>query len=72
MKKKTIIAIISIVLAVVIISGTLVAVFMSKYKNSADSQTDELLVREILNGYSVEDIVNDPDWQEDMIAATAN
>ena len=72
MRKKTLIAIISIVLVVVIISGTLVAVFVPKSKNSADSQTDELLVREILNGYSANDIVNDPDWQEDMIDATEN
>ncbi len=70
MKMKTLIAIISIALAVVIISGTLIAIFVPKSNNTNTPQTDELLVREILNGYSVDDIVDDPDWQKDMIDAT--
>ncbi len=70
MKKKTVIAIVAVVMAVVMISGTLIAIFLPKSEKPDTPATDELLVREILNGYSVEDIVDNPDWQEDMLDAT--
>jgi len=80
MKRKRIIAVIAIVLAVVTVAGIVLGV-VSRHpgKECGDDDTDhthlkvdELYVRELLDGTSVDDIIDDPDWEANVVDTTVN
>lgn len=71
MKKKKWIILISILLVAAIIAGILAAVLIPRGNNSDGANvTDELYVKELLDGYSIDDVMDDPEWQKDMIDST--
>lgn len=71
MKKKWMIVIIAIILVAATVAGILAAVLMPGSEVSDASDTKgELYVKELLDGCLIDEIVDDPDWQEDMIDAT--
>ena len=80
MRKKRIIAAVAIVLAVVTVAGIVLGVVSKRPgKEGSDDDTDhthlkvdELYVRELLDGTSVDDIIDDPDWEANVVDATVN
>lgn len=71
MKKIKWIAIVAAALVVAMVVGIVVAVLIPGSENSNSSDTKgELYVKELLDGYSIDKIIDDPDWHEDMIDAT--
>ncbi len=80
MRKKRIIAAVAIVLTVVTVAGIVLGVVSKRPgKESSDDDTDhthlkvdELYVRELLDGTSVDDIIDDPDWEANVVDATVN
>ena len=71
MKKIKCIAIVAAALVVAMVVGIVVAVLIPESENSNSSDTKgELYVKELLDGYSIDKIIDDPDWQKDMIDAT--
>ena len=80
MRKKRIIAAVAIVLTVVTVAGIVLGVVSKRPgKEGSDDDThhthlkvDELHVRELLNGISVDDIIDDPDWEANVVDATVN
>lgn len=75
-KKKILISIIAGVLAVATILGCILAVVVpSKPKDiTPDDGTafDELFVRDVLENLTVDDIINDPKWGENLADSTDN
>lgn len=75
-KKKILISIIAGVLALsIIIGGILAVVLPSKPNgNATDDGTafDELFVRDVLENLTVDDIINDPKWGENLADSTDN
>lgn len=75
-KKKILISIIAGVLAVATILGCILAVVVpSKPKDiTSDDGTafDELFVRDVLENLTVDDIINDPKWGENLADSTDN
>lgn len=80
MRKKRIIAAVAIVLAVVTVAGIVLGVVSKRPgKKGSDDDTDhthlkvdELYVRELLDGTSIDDIIDDPDWEANVVDATVN
>lgn len=79
MRKKKIITAVAIVLAVVTVAGIVLGVVSKRPGKEGSDDTDhshlkvdELYVRELLDGTSVDDIIDDPDWEANMIDATVN
>lgn len=71
MKKKWMIVIIAMILVAATVVGILAAVLIPGSEGSdASDAKGELYVKELLDGCSIDEIVDDPDWQEDMIDAT--
>lgn len=66
MKNKKLLAVIAVLLVIVTVSGILLGIFLKPDENDEKDETnhthlavDELLVREILDGTKVDDIIND-------------
>lgn len=78
MTKKQIIAVVAIVLAVATVAGIVFGIAVKPGKDDDDStdhthpKVDELYVRELLDGTSVDDIIDDPDWEANVVDATVN
>lgn len=78
MTKKRIIAVVAIVLAVATVAGIVFGIAVKPGKDDDDStdhthlKVDELYVRELLDGTSVDDIIDDPDWEANVVDATVN
>lgn len=80
MRNKKIIAAIAIVLAVVTIAGIVLGVVSRRPENEGGGddtdhtqlKVDELYVRELLDGTSVDDIIDDPEWEANVVDATVN
>ncbi len=78
MKTKKLIALIAIVLVVAITVG-IVCMVVIEPDNSHSSEGvgqsathDELFVRELLDGCDISTIMEDPDWDADVVDSTAN
>lgn len=70
MRKKKVIRITAIILTVLILVGALSALIITL---KSDKKTDgELLTKEILNNYTVKDIIGNPDWEKDLINSYEN
>lgn len=78
MTKKRIIAVVAIVLAVATVAGIVFGIAVKPGKDDDDStdhthpKVDELYVRELLDGTSVDDIIDDPDWEANVVDTTVN
>ena len=78
MTKKQIIAVVAIVLAVATVAGIVFGIAVKPGKDDDDStdhthpKVDELYVRELLDGTSVDDIIDDPDWEANVVDTTVN
>jgi len=79
MKKKRLLAIIAIVLVVVTVLGIVLGVVLkpSSPSDEKDSDNDhlvvdELFVRDILGGTKVDDIIDDPEWEANVVDSTEN
>lgn len=79
MRKKRILAIVAIVLVVATVAGIVLGVILRPDKMDENGETyqthlsvDELFVRDILDGTKVDDIIDDPDWEANVVDATEN
>lgn len=79
MKKKRLVAIVAIVLVVATIAGIVLSVIMRPDKTDGNKETDhthlsvdELFVRDILDGTKVDDIIDDPEWEANLVDSTEN
>lgn len=79
MKHKKLIAIVAVVLAVVTVAGVVLGVVMKPKTEDEGNETDhshlsvdELYVRELLDGTKVDDIIDDPDWEANVVDTTVN
>lgn len=79
MKNKRLIAVIAIVLVVVMTAGIILSIVLKPSKpdkeediGSASLSVDELYVREILDGCTVDEIIDDPEWEANVVDATEN
>lgn len=78
MTKKRIIAVVAIVLTVATVAGIVFGIAVKPGKDDDDStdhthlKVDELYVRELLDGTSVDDIIDDPDWEANVVDTTVN
>lgn len=79
MKKKRLLAIIAIVLVVVTVLGIVLGVVLKPSSPSDEKDpdnnhlvVDELFVRDILGGTRVDDIIDDPEWEANMVDSTEN
>lgn len=68
--RKNVIRIISLLVALITLVGTITGVLISKKNDNSTGKVDELYIRKILDGYSVDDIVDDPAWKKDLQDAT--
>ena len=78
MRKKKLLAIIAIVLVVVTVAGLILGVILKPEQGGGKDQgqnnlaVDELFVRDILNGTKVDDIIDDPEWEVNVVDSTEN
>ena len=79
MKKKRLLAIIAIVLVVVTVLGIVLGVVLMPSSPSDEKDpgnnhlvVDELFVRDILGGTKVDDIIDDPEWEANVVDSTEN
>lgn len=79
MKKKRLLAIIAIVLVVVTVLGIVLGVVLKPSSPSDEKDpdndhlvVDELFVRDILGGTKVDDIIDDPEWEANVVDSTEN
>ena len=80
MKKKRLVAIIAIVLVIATLAGILTGVLVRPNQGAGGGNTDdhnhlvvdELFVRDILTGTKVDDIIDDPEWEANVVDATEN
>lgn len=79
MRKKRLLAIVAIVLVVATVAGIVLGVILRPDKMDENGETyqthlsvDELFVRDILDGTKVDDIIDDPDWEANVVDATEN
>ena len=70
MRKKRLLAIVAIVLVVATVAGIVLGVILRPDKVDENSGTDhtqlsvdELIVRDILDGTKIDDIIDDPEWE---------
>lgn len=80
MKKKRLVAIIAILLVIATLAGIVMGVLVHP-KQDAGGETiddnnhlvvDELFVRDILTGTKIDDIIDDPEWEANVVDATEN
>ncbi len=72
MKKKRIIAIVAIFLAVVMLATGLVFIFVNDKNlagNKTDEARDEFYVKELFDK-KINEVIDDPEWKEDLISTT--
>ena len=79
MRKKRLLAIVAIVLVVATVAGIVLGVILRPDKVDENSGTDhtqlsvdELIVRDILDGTKVDDIIDDPEWKANLVDSTEN
>lgn len=80
MRKKRLLAIISIVLVVVTVASIVLGIVLKPAPDSGEDPghnhsnltVDEIYVRDILNGTKVDDIIDDPEWEANVMDATEN
>lgn len=79
MRNKKVLAIIAVLLVIVTAAGVLLGVFLQPDKKGEKDETnhthlavDELFVRDILDGTKVDDIINDPEWEANVVDSTEN
>ena len=79
MRKKRLLAIVAIVLVVATVAGIVLSVIMRPDKTDGNQETDhthlsvdELFVRDILDGTKVDDIIDDPEWEANLVDSTEN
>lgn len=79
MRKKRLLAIVAIVLVVATVAGIVLGVILRLDKVDENSGTDhtqlsvdELIVRDILDGTKVDDIIDDPEWEANLVDSTEN
>lgn len=79
MRKKRLLAIVAIVLVVATVAGIVLSVIMRPDKTDWNKETDhthlsvdELFVRDILDGTKVDDIIDDPEWEANLVDSTEN
>lgn len=79
MRKKRLLAIVAIVLVVVAVAGIVLGVILRPDKTDENGETDhtplsvdELFVRDILDGTKVDDIIDDPEWEANLVDSTEN
>lgn len=79
MKHKKIIAVVAVVLAVITVAGVVLGVVMKPKNGDEDDVSDhshlsvnELYVRDLLDGTKVDDIIEDPDWEANVVDTTVN
>lgn len=79
MRKKRLLAIVAIVLVVATVAGIVLSVIMRPDKTGGNKETDhthlsvdELFVRDILDGTKVDDIIDDPEWEANLVDSTEN
>lgn len=79
MKKKRVIAVVAIVLAIITVAGIVLGIVTRPVKDESDDSTDhthlkvdELYVRELLEGTSVDNIIDDPNWEANVVDTTIN
>lgn len=74
--KKKLIAVIAAVLALLMITGTVIGVVLMHHEDennegSPNNVKDELFVMELFH-MNIEDVLNDPEWEEDLVSTTEN
>lgn len=79
MRKKRLLAIVAIVLVVATVAGIVLGVILRPDKTDENGETDhtplsvdELFVRDILDGTKVDDIIDDPEWEANLVDSTEN
>lgn len=79
MRKKRLLAIVAIALVVATVAGIVLGAILRPEKADENGETDhtrlsvdELFVRDILNGTKVDDIINDPEWEANLVDSTEN
>lgn len=79
MRNKKIIAVIAIILVVVMTAGVILAVVLKTSEETPNEDigasklaVDELYVRELLDGCTIDEIIEDPEWEANMVDATEN
>jgi len=79
MRKKRLLAIVAIALVVATLAGIVLGVILRPDKADENSGTDhthlsvdELFVRDILDGTKVDDIIDDPEWEANLVDSTEN
>lgn len=77
MRKKRLLAIISILLVIATVAGVVLGLVLRPNKPEEDKgdeyiqlSVDELYVRDILDGTKVDDIIDDPEWEASIADAT--
>lgn len=77
MRKKRLLAIISILLVIATVAGVVLSLVLRPNKPEEDKgdkyiqlSVDELYVRDILDGTKVDDIIDDPEWEASIADAT--
>lgn len=77
MRKKRLLAIISILLVIATVAGVVLGLVLGPNKPEEDKgdeyiqlSVDELYVRDILDGTKVDDIIDDPEWEASIADAT--
>ncbi len=74
--KKKLIAVIAAVLVLLLIAGTITGVVLmhrgeSNDGDSSDNAKDELFVMDLFHT-KIEDVIDDPEWAEDLVSTTEN
>ena len=79
MRKKRLLAIIAVVLVVTTVAGIVLGVVFKpdnpdggQEPNHNHLVVDELFVRDILDGTKVDDIIDDPEWEANVVDSTEN
>ncbi len=74
--KKKLIAVIAAVIVLLLIAGTITGVVLmhrgeSNDGDSSDNVKDELFVMDLFHT-NIEDVIGDPEWEEDLVSTTEN
>lgn len=73
-KKKLILAIVAVVAAMAIISGSIAVIVMNREDTDSNNDTaakhGELYIRDLLSGKKIDDVIKDPEWAEAMVDST--
>lgn len=73
--KKKLIVIIAVVLVLLLIAGIVVGFALMHHRDESgkggDNVKDELFVMELFHT-NIDDVIDDPEWEEDLVSATEN